>query len=102
MAQMIESAKIGTDFDVDIIGEVFQDTGNVDAEGNPIMVQIEGFFANIRRKDGGDITDQQRSVLSIVDWPSNPVRMWADAPTPTDTTSADIDDLITSYLEGNL
>jgi hypothetical protein len=62
----------------DIIGAIYQDTGEVetDSEGNevPVMEAIEGFHVNVRALgDEEDITLLEQYSVEV----SSPVRVWA-------------------------
>jgi len=64
-------------YDLDIIGIMYKDSGQVDADGNPVMVLEDGYFSNLRMQDGKDITDEQKAALPLIPEPTNPLRMWA-------------------------
>jgi hypothetical protein len=63
-------------YDLDIIGDIYKPTGETDAEGNPIMIKEDGYFANIRSWDN-DFTEEQLAVLPTIPTPAHPVRTWA-------------------------
>jgi hypothetical protein len=59
-------------YDLDVIGEIYKPTDEVDEEGNPVMEPIEGYHANIR-----GITDEQAEQLPTIPKPNHPIRIWA-------------------------
>jgi hypothetical protein len=64
---------------LDIIGTIYQDTGNTltDPENGaeyPERSAIDGFHANLRVDE---LTDEQIAALPIVDAPATPYRKWA-------------------------
>ena len=63
-------------YDLDVIGEIYKPTGEVDEEGTPVMEQLDGYHANIRTWDG-DFTEEQLAALPTITAPANPVRIWA-------------------------
>lgn len=63
-------------YDLDTIGEIFKPTGDTDADGNPVMEQLDGYHANIRKWEG-DFSDEQLAALPTIAKPTNPVRIWA-------------------------
>jgi hypothetical protein len=63
-------------YDLDIIGVIYKPTEAVDAEGNPVMEQLDGYHANIRKWDG-DFTEEQLAALPLIVPPNKPVRIWA-------------------------
>jgi hypothetical protein len=56
---------------IDIIGVIYKPTGLSDSEGNPIMVDLEGFHVNIRHF--GDVEGLEQYQV----FPTQPVRTWA-------------------------
>jgi hypothetical protein len=64
------------EYDLDIIGVIYKPTEAVDAEGNPVMEQLDGYHANIRKWDG-DFTEEQLAALPLIVPPNKPVRIWA-------------------------
>jgi hypothetical protein len=63
-------------YDLDIIGVIYKPTEEVDEEGNPVMEELEGYHANIRKWDG-DFTEEQLAALPLIVPPNKPVRIWA-------------------------
>jgi beta-glucanase (GH16 family) len=63
-------------YDLDIIGVIYKPTEEVDEEGNPVMEQLDGYHANIRKWDG-DFTEEQLAALPLIVPPNKPVRIWA-------------------------
>ena len=55
---------------IDIIGIIYKPTGELDAEGNPIMVDLEGWHVNLRHE--GEV-----ALDEYVVYPTQPVRIWA-------------------------
>lgn len=64
-------------YDLDVIGIIYKDSGQVDEEGNPIMVPEEGYHANLRNQEGYPLTEEQQAALPLIPTPANPVRIWA-------------------------
>jgi beta-glucanase (GH16 family) len=63
-------------YDLDIIGVIYKPTEEVDEEGNPVMEELDGYHANIRKWDG-DFTEEQLAALPLIVPPNKPVRIWA-------------------------
>jgi hypothetical protein len=57
-------------YSIDVIGTIYKDSGLTDAEGNPIMVDLEGWHVNLR----GAMTDAFDEYKVI---PTQPYRVWA-------------------------
>ena len=57
-------------YSIDTIGVIYKDTGLTDAEGNPIMVDLEGWHVNLR----GAMTDAFDAYKVE---PKLPYRVWA-------------------------
>jgi hypothetical protein len=66
-----EWSKVG-EYDLDVIGEIYKPTGEVDEKGNPVMAPIDGYHANIR-----GITEEQAAQLPQITAPDTPYRIWA-------------------------
>lgn len=64
-------------YDLDIIGTIYKDSGEVDSEGNPVLAPIDGFHANLRRQDSSDLSAEQKLALPLIQPPNNPHRRWA-------------------------
>ena len=61
---------------LDIIGIIHIATGEmeeVDGRQIPITQAIDGFHANLR----GELTEEQKAALPLIDAPATPVRVWA-------------------------
>jgi len=61
---------------LDIIGTIQKPTGQtteVDGFIVPVMEAIEGFHANLL----GQLSQEQQSLLPLIDAPATPVRVWA-------------------------
>jgi hypothetical protein len=56
---------------IDIIGAIYKPTGETDEEGNPVMVDVGGYHANVRNFTPTDTLD------AYLITPQNPVRKWA-------------------------
>lgn len=57
---------------LDIIGTIYNDSGEVDEEGNPVMVAEDGFFANM-------IADEGLELDIAIPEPTTPYRIFAGA-----------------------
>jgi hypothetical protein len=57
-------------YSIDVIGVIYKDSGLTDAEGNAIMVDLEGWHVNLR----GAMTDAFDAYKVI---PTQPYRVWA-------------------------
>lgn len=55
---------------IDIIGVIYKPTGLTDSEGNPIMVDLEGWHVNVRHE--GEV-----ALDEYVVYPTQPIRIWA-------------------------
>jgi hypothetical protein len=55
---------------IDVIGAIYKPTGELDAEGNPVMADIGGFHVNIRNYAEAPELEQYAVVPTI------PVRVW--------------------------
>jgi len=61
---------------LDIIGDIYKATEELDAEGNPVMTKINGFHANLRVFK--DLEDWQEAGLVEHNVEvSSPTRIWA-------------------------
>lgn len=58
---------------LDIIGVIHKPSGKKDKEGFDIYKSIEGYHANLI----ADLTEEQESMLPIIDPPKNPYRLFA-------------------------
>lgn len=63
--------------ELSVIGRIDKPTGQVDAEGYPIMQPLPGYHANLRTTV--DLLDAQLAELPTIDPPNNPVRVWFDS-----------------------
>ena len=61
----------------DAIGTIWRDTGEVDADGNPVMEPIPGWHANLRMVRA--LTEGEEMALDgvLIQEPQHPVRVWA-------------------------
>ena len=61
----------------DPIGTIWKDTGEVDADGNPVMEPIPGWHANLRLTYR--MKTEQKIALDylLIPEPAHPVRVWA-------------------------
>jgi hypothetical protein len=57
---------------IDTVGVISKPTGEVDAEGNPVMETLEGWHVNIRVAAGEDATALEAFKVE----PRNPMRVW--------------------------
>jgi len=57
---------------IDTIGVISKPTGEVDAEGNPVMETLEGWHVNIRLAACEDATALEAFKVE----PRNPMRVW--------------------------
>ena len=55
---------------IDTIGTIYKPTGEVDAEGNPVMAPVPGWHVNIRCGEAPEL-----DVFMVE--PKFPVRVWA-------------------------
>lgn len=68
----------GTIWTLDVIGTIYQPTGEIDADGQPVMTATPGFHFNVRWKGGAPLPDPLPDGIAIIDPPpSNPVRVFA-------------------------
>ena len=72
LAEVGEDSYIATECTLDIIGTIYNDSGTVDEEGNPVMVAQEGFFANM-------IADEGLELDIAIPEPTTPYRIFAGA-----------------------
>jgi hypothetical protein len=56
---------------IDIIGAIYRPTGEVDAEGNPVMADVGGYHVNVRNFSEAPELD------AYVVLPTNQYRTWA-------------------------
>ena len=61
----------------DAIGTIWKDTGEVDADGNPVMEPLPGWHANLRLTYR--MKTEQKVALDylLIPEPAHPVRVWA-------------------------
>lgn len=64
-------------YDLDIIGAIYKDSGEVDSEGNPVLAPIDGFHANLRTHNTSGLSAEQKLALPLIQPPNNPHRRWA-------------------------
>lgn len=57
---------------IDTVGVILKPTGELDAEGNPVMETLEGWHVNVRVAAGEDAASLE--AYAVV--PKNPVRIW--------------------------
>jgi len=57
---------------IDTIGVISKPTGEVDAEGNPVMVELDGWHVNVRVTVEDPAPLEQYALT-----PTIPVRVWA-------------------------
>ena len=55
---------------IDVIGTIYRPTGELDAEGNPVMAALDGYHVNIRNYTEAPELDQYAVV------PTMPMRVW--------------------------
>lgn len=65
-----------TGYDLDIIGEIWKTTDQLDENNNPTMEKIDGYHANIRLWNG-EFESDILALLPVITQPNNPVRIWA-------------------------
>ena len=61
---------------LDIVGTIYVPTGETTEENGiiiPVTEALEGFHANLRDQ----LTEEQQSLLPLIDAPSTPTRVWA-------------------------
>jgi hypothetical protein len=58
---------------IDTIGVISKPTGEVDAEGNPVLETLEGWHVNVRLAAGEDAAALEAFKVE----PQNPIRVWA-------------------------
>ena len=61
---------------LDVIGTIYVLTGEtetIDGKELPVSQAIDGFHANLR----GELTEEQKAALPLIDAPATPVRVWA-------------------------
>ena len=60
---------------LDVIGTIYKVTGEREEDGRmlPVTEALEGFHANLR----GQLTEEQKAALPLIDAPATPVRVWA-------------------------
>jgi hypothetical protein len=61
----------------DPIGTIWVPGPDVDEEGNPVLVPLDGWHANLRMRM--ELTEEQQTMLAsvLISPPNNPVRVWA-------------------------
>jgi hypothetical protein len=59
---------------IDTIGVISKPTGEVDAEGNPVMAPLEGWHVNVRTDASSDATAELEQYQIF---PVAPMRVWA-------------------------
>lgn len=57
---------------IDTVGVISKPTGELDAEGNPVMETLESWHVNIRLAAGEDASTLE--TYKVV--PTNPIRVW--------------------------
>lgn len=57
---------------IDVLGTITRQTGEVDAEGNPLLVPLDGWHVNVRVVPGED----ESALLPYAVIPTQPVRIW--------------------------
>jgi len=80
LASEHEGQRYATGIDLDVIGVIYRETGETITTSTPEMGEysypemapIPGFHANIR----GELTEQQRLLLPLIEKPTTPVRVW--------------------------
>jgi hypothetical protein len=55
---------------IDVIGTIYKPTGLSDSDGNPIMVDLEGWHVNLR-------CDETSEFDVYLVYPQQPTRVWA-------------------------
>jgi hypothetical protein len=55
---------------IDVIGIIYKPTGLSDSEGNPILVDLEGWHVNVRHEGEVELDE-------YVVYPTQPIRKWA-------------------------
>lgn len=66
-------------YDLDIIGVIFKPTGETGEDANgeyQIVEPLEGYHANLRMW-GGELSDEQKAALPLIEKPNTPTRVWA-------------------------
>lgn len=58
---------------IDTIGFISKPTGEVDAEGNPVLETLEGWHVNVRATTAEDVS----GLVAFMVQPQNPMRIWA-------------------------
>ena len=56
---------------IDVIGIIYKPTGELDADGNPILAPLDGWHVNVRNYTETTLLDD------YLVFPTNPVRIWA-------------------------
>lgn len=68
----------GTIWTLDVIGTIYEPTGELDADGAPLMAAIPGFHFNVRWKGEAPLPDPLPPGVTIINPPpSHPVRVFA-------------------------
>ena len=57
---------------IDTVGVIYKPTGEMDAEGNPIMAALDGWHVNVRLFEGEDAS----ALYAFARAPSKPLRIW--------------------------
>jgi hypothetical protein len=57
---------------IDTIGTIYQPTGQINEEGNPVMAPIAGWYVNVRCEETTAFDNYQVDPA-----PASPVRVWA-------------------------
>ena len=57
---------------IDTIGTIYKPTGEVDAEGSPMMILLDGWHVNVRV-----VNEDATSLEAYVVTPTAPMRVWA-------------------------
>lgn len=57
---------------IDTIGTIYKPTGEVDAEGSPMMILLDGWHINVRV-----VNEDATSLEAYIVTPTAPVRVWA-------------------------
>lgn len=59
---------------LDVIGTIYAETGEADAEGNPVLAPLPGWHVNFRILDGSPLPAE---LAAYVVTPEQPARVWA-------------------------
>lgn len=66
-----------TAHDLDIIGAIYKDSGQVDSEGHAVLTLMDGYHANLRTSAHHVFTAEQTLLLPLIESPHTPYRKWA-------------------------